>query len=153
MAIEVVYRQPPYWVESDGKSFVIKDRSGGIPLQKFSSLDEAKKRIQQYLNPFMNGRQKAEAYLNTKAASVGIEVENDSRPYVAYKSPNGTDWFVGRGGMGSSTGHRFKTEAEAKKFAADLNDKEQAKRDHDDWAEDRKAALARGEVRRGVRGY
>jgi len=75
---EIVYRQPPYAVEKRGNRFIVLTPGGAENPEKFTSLEAAKKAIQQFINPYMNGRAKAEAYLNQKMANAGVRLENIS---------------------------------------------------------------------------
>jgi len=100
----------------------------------------------------------------TKSGAVATVAEHDDsrtkEPYEAFKSPNGSAWFVGEGGSGSSTGHRFKNNEEAKQFADALNKKEgrtakkpvsdQARIDHEDWLEEQRSRRTTGEIRSAV---
>lgn len=133
---EIVYKQPPYAVEKRGNVFIVLTPGGAENPEKFTSLDAAKKAIQQFVNPFMNadhlvelkkgqrikdnhgkeyvvreqqermvyvegsqtplhitkvhvvnafqnGRDKAEAYLNSRMEATGVRVENAETKYIS----------------------------------------------------------------------
>jgi len=100
-------------------------------------------------NHYQNGVARAQQEIANKMCG---RVENGPR-MVAFpgdNNPKSGVWFVGAGFGKSSTGVRYRSQAEAQAAADKLNREADRAAEHDEWREKQRERIASGEVRRAV---